>query len=390
MSLSAQITPAGITIPQFSDVLEQIKTVFRGIYGQDIYIEDDSEDGQWLAILASLVNDNNQQAVSTYNAFSPSTAQGNGLAGVVKINGLLKKSASRSSVDVLIGGQAGTEITNGIAGDTLGNQWSLPPLVTIPVGGSIVVTAVCTVDGAVQAPANSVTRIVTPTRGWQTVTNALAAVAGDAVEDDATLRMRQSVSTGLPALSVLDSIIGSIANLPGVQRYQGYENDQGTPDADGIPGHSISLVILGGDAQSIAETIALKKTPGTGTHGTTSEIVIDPKGVPNLIHFYQLALVRVKVKITIDALPGYTSSLGTALVAAVANYISTLPIGDDVRWNKLWAPANLNDVLAADLYDVTDIQLARFADPFGTANVVIAFNEAASCAIADITLITNP
>lgn len=46
-----------------------------------------------------------------YNAFSPSTAQGAGLSSVVKINGIRRKTASYSTVDLRIVGQVGTIVT---------------------------------------------------------------------------------------------------------------------------------------------------------------------------------------------------------------------------------------------------------------------------------------
>ncbi|QEL21721.1 hypothetical protein FQV39_03360 [Bosea sp. F3-2] len=104
-----------------------------------------------------------------------------------------------------------------------------------------------------------VTGIGTPTRGWQSVTNSAAAVIGQPVELDAQLRKRQTVSTALPSLTVFEGTIGAVASITGVDRLKGYENDTGTTDANGIPAHSISLVVQGGDATAIAQAIAAKK-----------------------------------------------------------------------------------------------------------------------------------
>jgi uncharacterized phage protein gp47/JayE len=386
---SAQISSTGIAVPPFNDFLSYLQTQYKGIYGQDVDLDPDTIDGAWLSIVALALSDCAQSCGSVYNAFSPATAQGVGLSSVVKINGLQRQTASNSQADVVVIGQAGTILTNALAQDTAGYQWALPASVTIPVGGSIVVTVTCTTQGAITAAANTINKIFTPVRGWQSITNPLAAVPGNPVEDDATLRVRQSVSTGLPALSVLDSLIGAVANLPGVLRYQGYDNDQGTPDANGIPGHSIAIVVQGGDAQQIAETINLKKTPGTGTYGTTSETVTDAKGVPNVINFFQLTDVPIEIAVTITAMPGYVATTGDSLRQALVDYINSLAIGADVRWNKLWAPANLDDSSLADTYDVTDIQVARVGDPLGTANVTILFNEAATAILDNVSLTVN-
>src|SRR6185503_10030857 len=97
----------------------------------------------------------------------------------------------------------------------------------------------------------------------------------------AELRARQVVSTALPSLSVMDGTVGAVANVTGVTRFKGYENDTGSADVNGIPAHSISIVAEGGDSQEIADAIARHKTPGTGTYGTTSVTTYDAQGVPN-------------------------------------------------------------------------------------------------------------
>ena len=384
-TLAAQITATGIVVPSYVDILASLQATYRGIYGSDVYLSADSQDGQMLAIFAMAINDANQMAAGVYNAFSPATAQGAGLSSVVKINGLARLSPSNSTADLTIVGVAGTEINNGLVGDGLGNQWLLPALVTVPPSGLIVVTATATAQGAILAPANTINKIMTPTLGWQTVTNVAAATPGEPVESDAALRSRQSVSTALAAQTPLDSIVAAVANLPGVTRYQPYENSTGVTDANGIPGHSISLVIEGGDAVQIATAIALKKNPGTGTYGSTTEIIIDPLGIPNQINFYRPTDVRIIVDITIKALTGYVSTTGVALVQAIVDEINALPIGEKVYLSKIYTPANLTAPLG-NSYNVTAITLAAYPAAPGAADVAIAFNEAATCLAADITL----
>jgi uncharacterized phage protein gp47/JayE len=389
MSLAAQITPTGISAPSYEDILASLTLSFQTIYGVDSYLGPDSQDGQLLAVFAAAINDVNQMAVATYNSFSPSTAQGVGLSSVVKINGLARLVASNSTVDVIIVGQAGTVISNGVIADSLGNNWNLPTTVTIPIGGSITVTATAAVQGALTAAPNTITTIATPTRGWQTVTNPSAAIVGQPVEDDATLRSRQSVSTSLPALSVIDAIVAAIGNIPGMQRYKVYENATGTTDGNGIPAHSISAVTEGGDVQVIGNTIASKKTPGTGTYGTTSITVVDSEGISSTIHFFTLAEIVITVEVDITALAGYVSTTGTSIIAAIATAISSLDIGTDVYYTKLFTAANLNGSPLSSTYNVTAIKISRDGNPVAPSDVVIAFNEAAISAVNNISLVVT-
>lgn len=386
MSLAAQITPTGMSVPSYEDILASLIFSFKGIFGNDVYLGTDSQDYEMLAIFALAISDCNQMALATYNAFSPSTAQGVGLSSVVKINGLRRLASSKSTVDLTIVGQAGTIITNGIAIDLLSNRWALPTTVTIPIGGSIVVTATAIESGDIPAASDTVNKIGTPTLGWQSVNNANPATLGAPVEQDATLRQRQAASTTLPALSVIDAIIASVANIFGVQRYEGYENPTGSTDGNGIPAHSISLVVQGGDVQVIGETIANKKTPGTGTYGTTAIDVVDSKGIPSTINFYVLTEVVITVEIDITALTGYVSPTEDAIKVAVAEYLSALAIGEDVNLFRMGVPINLNGDPLSDTYAVTGVRIARDGGMPTAANIVIAFNEAASCAINNITI----
>lgn len=384
------IDAAGFHTPDYPTVLQYLKDEYKTIYGSDVYLEADSQDGQWIAIQAQAIFDTMQLAQATYNSFSPLTAQSDALSRNVKINGIRRLSASYSQVDLTIVGQAGTVITNGQAEDTLTQKWNLPASVTIPVGGSIVVTATAADIGAKTASANTITKIATPTLGWQTVNNTLAAVAGDPVETDAELRKRQRVSTALPSLTVLDGIIGAVASLAGVSRFRGYENDSGATDADGIPAYSMALIVEGGDAQAIGNAIAAKKTPGSPTYGTTAVTTYDKYGLPNAINFFRPTVATIGVEVTVKALQGYTTGFAELIKAAVADLLNGLEIGDDVLITKLYGPALLIGNAAYSTFDITQIRIKKNAGAFGTANIVLAFNEVAFCdPAANVTVIVT-
>lgn len=373
------VDATGFHYPDYPTVLEQLKDEYRTIYGNDVYLEADSQDGQWVAVMALAIFDTIQVAAAVYNSFSPLTAQSDALSRNVKINGIRRRVATYSQVDLRIVGQVGTTINNGQAEDTLGQKWSLPALVTIPVGGEITVTAVASEIGAVSAAAGTITKIATPTLGWQTVENLLPAVEGEPVETDAELRSRQAVSTAIPSLSVLDGTVGAIASLAGVTRFRGYENDSNVTDADGIPAHSIAIVVEGGDTQAVGDAIATKKTPGTGTHGTTAVTTYDAYGLPNQINFFRPTPAAIGVEVTIQALTGYTTGFEGLIAAAVAAQINNLQIGDDVLITKLYVPANLPGNPAGATFDITQLRIKKNAGAFGTSNIVLAFNEAAEC-----------
>lgn len=383
------VDQAGLHYPDYPTVLAFLQQEYRTIYGADTYLDADSQDGQWVAILALSMFDCMQVASAVYNSFSPLTAQSDALSRNVKINGIARLVASYSTADLTIVGQAGTIILNGQAEDTINQKWNLPTSVTIPVGGSIVVTATAEKIGAVTAAAGSINKIATPTRGWQTVNNVAAATVGDPVESDAELRRRQAQSTMIPSLSVMEGIVGAVASLAGVDRYRGYENDTATTDANGLPANSISLVVEGGTTQAIAEAIAAKKTAGTATYGTTSYTTYDQYGIPNIIKFFRPTVATISVEVSLTARAGYLSTTADAIKVAMTNYINGLEIGDDIYISKLYVPANLANTTAADTFDVTQIRIKNGAGSWQTTNMTLAFNEIAESALANITVIAT-
>lgn len=387
MSLSCTIDASGITAPAYPDILASLQASYRAVYGQDVYLEPDSQDGQLLAIFALAISDTNAATIAAYNAFSPSTAVGAGLSTVVKINGIAREIASNSAADILIIGQPGTVIQSGAVTDSgSGIKWDLPLSVVIPVSGQIVATATAETIGAVQAVPNSLTVIATPTLGWQTCINPAAATVGAPVERDAALRIRQTTSTALPSSTVIDGMTGAVLAVPGVARMAVYENETNVVDANGLPGHSIAVVADGGDAQAIATAILLKKTMGTATFGTTVKTVTDSYGFPRPVRFFRPTVVPIAVTVTIAPLAGYTSTIGVSVAAAVQAYINGLAIGSGVLVTRLFVPANLGGDADGQTFDVLSIVMSRGGAALALANVPIAFNEAASCPVVNVVL----
>lgn len=387
MAVKAWIDENGVHVPGYPEVLENLKNDFRGIYGQDVYLEPDSQEGALLAVFALRLYDCYTLAASVYNAYSPATAQGVGLSSVVRTNGIRRTSAGNSQADVRVIGQAGTVIKGGVATDAAGRRWLLPDTVSIPVAGEITVTATVEEQGEVRAGPDEITTIATPTRGWQAVTNPAAAVPGAAVETDARLRQRQKISTALPSLSILDGARGAVASITGVIRSRGYENDTDVPNAHGIPPHSISFVVEGGDAQTIGETIALKKGPGCGTFGDVAVIARDKHGSPAAISFFRPVIVDIAVFIRIRPLDGYLATTGQAARQNVAGYINSLPIGESALLSRLYTPANAADPDAAQrTFDVLEVRIGPRGGELAAANMAVAFNHAAACVIDYVTL----
>jgi uncharacterized phage protein gp47/JayE len=402
-SLAVTLTPSGPVAPTYAEIYESLQTSFQQIYGTDAYIAPDSQDGQLLAVVAKGFSDANDSIIATFHSFSPSTGQFTALSNNVKLNGIARQVASRSTATLVIEGNVGATITGGVATDDQGRRWNLPVFVVIPPAGFVNVLATAADEGAIEAEAGTITQIATPTLGWQSVTNPAAATPGAPVETDAALRRRQTMSTALPSQTVLDGIVGAIANLPGVQEVKGYENDTDTTDGNGLPEHSTAIVTVGGDPQEIANTYLRKKTPGAYTHGTTVVEVTSATGILYFIRYFVADATRIKVKITVKARSGYTTAIGLQIQTMVAAYISGLEIGGRVDQGRIYGPAqfyfgmdpvtNIFDPLLAAqarTFEVNEVLLAIDPAVPADADVTIAFNARAVCDPEDVELVVVP
>ena len=194
------------------------------------------------------------------------------------------------------------------------------------------------------------------------------------------------MSVALPSRTVLEGTVGAVASIAGVARYRAYENDTSATDGNGIPSHSISLVVDGGDAMAIASAIAAKKTPGTGTYGTTTEIVTDIYGIAHPIRFFRPTTAPITAALTIKALTGYTTAVGGQIKDAVVAYVNAVAIGGlsgSVEWGDAITAAN--SVGGGTVYKLVSLTLSGPSGA-GTPDVPLAFNAAAAMTPAAIVL----
>ena len=331
--LKPYIDGAGLHIPSYNDIRDHIAEQFKTIYGQDIYLGNDSQDYQMISVFASMMYDTAQLLQIVYNNRSPKTAVGTALDSIVKLNGIKRKSASYSTVTLTLTGNVGTVVSNGMVQDDQDNNWYLPDMVVFD-NKIINISARCGVIGAVEAQADTITRIMTPTRGWTSVTNDVAAVPGAPVESDLQLRERQSISVATPSQSMVDSVIAAIASIDNVKKFEVYENYTNIVDENGIPGHSLACVVDGGFDEPVAKAIYMGKGIGCGTYGSSTYSIINSDSTSIPINYSRPDKVPVFIIVEIKPLSGY-KDIKDSIESALTEYITGLDIGSDVIYGVL-------------------------------------------------------
>lgn len=379
------IDDAGLHIPPYVDIRDDLVDQFKQIYGQDIYLENDSQDYQMISAFALKTYDTMQLLQIVYNNRSPKTAVGTALDSIVKLNGIARKAASYSTCVLTLTGDVGTVIAAGVAEDDAGNTWNLPENVAF-TSSTIEVTAQCSAIGAIEASPGTITKITNPQKGWLSVTNTVPAVAGEPIETDEKLRYRQSISVAIPSQNMVNSTIAGIASVTGVTRYKVYDNDTNETDSNGIPGHSIAAVVEGGLDEDVAEQIYLRKGPGGGTYGTTSVTYINADGLPNIVRFFRPAYVPIDVTVTVKKNGTYTTAIADTIKNNVEQYINALDIGYDVLVTGILTAvaASITNVAQPE-FSLQGITIGKDAGSLSTADIDILYNEVASVGTVTVT-----
>lgn len=380
----------GLHIPTYNDILEKLVASMKQIYGDDIYLDNSSPDYQLLSIFALVQADTMQTMAYAYNARSPETAIGASLDSVVKLNGIKRKAASQSTCQVKITGTPFTQILNGAVKDRAGLIWDLPSNVVIDSSGVTYTVVTCRKAGAVSALAGDITQIETPTYGWISVENEVAAVLGNTEETDAQLRERQTISTANPSQTMLAGTKGAIAALKNVSRYAVYENDTNVESVTennphGLPAHSVTCVVEGGTDEDVAEAIFLHKGIGCYTHGDVVVEYTDQNDYINRIRFFRPDYKDVFVKVVIKKYTGYISSMTTKVREAVYEYLAALTIGSDVSASVLSnIIAACNPSLTKPIFGIKELKIGLSKDALAAQDITIGFKEIPNPAFANI------
>lgn len=356
-TLAPIIDESGISAPTYDQILAWLKSQYRGIYGDDVYLDNDSLDGQWLGVLALQFSHVNNACIKTYNSFSPKTAGTDALTRNVKINGIQRGLSTYSTADVTIEGTPGTVITSGIVGDNNNNRWLLPASVTIPSSGLITVTARAEKAGAVFASAGSINKILKPARGWQSVSNANTSSIGQDAESNSRLRQRQALSVSINAISQTEAMRGAILSLNNVVRCKTFENTTDVVDENGLPAKSVCVVVSGGDAQTIAQIMRVKKSMGCAWHGNTNVTLLNTYSEPEVISIYRPDIKNISFHIQIITNESYSADTSDAIAQNLANYVNALDIGDKILQTRLYGPATLYGAEQSRTYEITNLTM---------------------------------
>ena len=353
----------------------------------------DSQDYQMLSIFARAIYDEEQCAQVNYQSRSPlTTTNADAIDGLVTINGLVRKSASYSTVTLTLTGLPYTQITNGVVQSAAGDRFDLPANVTLGESGTVTVVATAEELGSLEALAHTITTIVTPTYGWNSVDNPSPANVGQPIETTQQLIQRQQSSVALPSQTPKAGIEGGIYSIEGVTDFKVYENDTSSSAAYdtatniGGPANSITCVVEGGDSNEIAKQIDLRKTPGCYTEGDVEIDVYDSFGSENKIRFFRPTYTDIYAEVTITPLTGYSSAVGDEIKQAIVDYLSKFTIGNNLYVSQIWEAALSVSPDLKPYFAITSVLIGTADDSLSTDNIIAGFKEKLQTDVDKITV----
>lgn len=178
-------------------------------------------------------------------------------------------------------------------------------------------------------------------------------------ETDAEARERIRSSLSGRSACMTDALLSAVRNTDYVWDARLYVNDTDSTDADGIPSHSLAMVVEGGVDGQVAQAIWDKKAPGIGTWGSTTENAHDGEGNPQPVSFTRCDNKMIFIYPFVRVLPGGSQdAIRAAVIPAIVEFVNSRGIGEDLNIPQLYGIAYASDPSIANTYIITDIQVS--------------------------------
>lgn len=388
--MALQFNNNGLEIDTFRDLFQTLSDAYKDIYGQDIDLDQESPDGQRVAIEAQARTDIEASLQWLYSQMDPDFNTGDMQQIIAKLHGLYLRPGSRSQRDLNVTTDRPVFLYSGYKIRDQSNQvWFVRQNVTIPAGTTTVTFFAQDFGKVTGLIADTFTQL-TPELGVLSITSDAVAVVGRDEETPEEFRQRRNRSLENPATGSTGAIFAKVAQLPGVTDLNIGENDTKVDNpATGIPANSIWLVVEGGAVSDIVEVIIKQKGGGTGVKGEVTgryiETLVRPDGstlsIAHDMQFDRPVYIPLHINLTARRKavndPVDVETLKQVLAGRVMH------IGEDIDANELYADgygsARVNYVLtnmkiSADGVTFTDAELSPgFQGKFtlDVANIVV-------------------
>jgi len=397
--MTDQLTATGLELDDFETVRALVVAQLRARISTILDVNPDQPIGQITDITLEHRQQISELLQEIYSALDVDQATGQSLDAVCSMTGTYRDPATYGTVGLTLNLNAATTVPAGSIAAVTGdpdNQWILDADVTSVGAGNYAGTATASATGVIQALAGTITTIVTPVAGWNSVTNALDADEGEEEELDSALRLRRELELQQGGSTTLGAVIAVVSDIDGIIQVIGYENVRSYTQ-DGMPPKSIEIVYWSGATSptpaalvtAIAEAIHGEKAGGIQAYGTNTDDGVPPavtQTVTDDYGSYQIGFtraedLRVELEYTLTTNSDYPGD------ATFQTYVSSwcdlnLLIGDNVLYTKM-----IDVGYNVDGIDNLALRLRFFGGAWGTSDLSVGGRQIGTVASGDITVI---
>lgn len=275
----------GLVTQSLEEIITDLTTKFKDIYGYEVNLEQNTPDGQWINILAQEKKDLLDLFTQYYNNLDPDRVIGIPQQILYKLNGLIIKAYTYSYTYVnvtvteavtLQGLDENLESSDGTGytvRDINGNRWILAATQNIESPGTYLLDFRAADLGSIEALPNTINVMETVLKGVAGVNNpASNYITGNTGETAAEFRNRRNRSMAVPSQGFDESTQSQMLTLDNVTQCKVYDN-RTDEVVNGIPAHGIWVIVQGGSSQAIGRVIYNNLPPGIPMKGSQSVVV---------------------------------------------------------------------------------------------------------------------
>jgi len=350
----AGVDASGFTAKTYNEIIADMQNRAKNEYGLDIDLSDTSPLSEFLRSIAQEEALLWQVLEDVYYSAYIDFATGVNLDRVAALLGVTRKPATKATGTVTFSrstpASSDIYIPLGTRVSTSGDN----PIIFETTQGVTLTAGSTSVDAPIQAveagtagnvAANTITVIVDPISGIESVNNSSPTTGGADTESDASLRLRAKQAVegfGGGTVAAIESAIKAV---------------DGVIDAlvtEDTTNHTVTAIVEGGADADI--DAAIEDTRPAGIQVTWQR--------PTYVDIY------VDVQVTQES--GAPSTVLSDVQQAVIDYISSLGIGDDVIYNKV-----IDAVMSVEGVADAVVKIDTTSPPAGTSNIAIASTEKA-------------
>ena len=308
------VTANGLQIPTEQQMMQSVTDEVHADIDANLDMSADSVEGRLSRIFVNRLRELAELVSIAYNAFNPDASEDFPLDALSAITGTKRPEAKRSQVVAKLNLDANKTIPAGAIfaqHDNPSVQFISTADVTSTTAGNYTVTSECTVFGAVVCNAGTLTDIITPFVGLNSVTNEEDAIVGNARFTDPELRVRRFEELRARGGGTTDAIAAALLELRAadgsapIDQAICLENVTDYVSADLLPAHSVEGLIFDGIVpaaanNAVAQIVFDRKPAGAPTYGNASGVAIDKNGASHTTFFSRPAIVTLKMAITVE------------------------------------------------------------------------------------------